>query len=95
MKFDAKKLVQFNELIRAVSPHLNKKSLNVLEWVLAELGYRQPLLVTEHVGDYCLCPRCDASLERDYMAYCTVCGQRLKWGSMKKLKYVDWNERYP
>ncbi len=28
---------------------------------------------------YYVCPRCGVSLEREFMAYCDRCGQRLGW----------------
>lgn len=52
---------------------------------LCVLSYRMPLqvnTVVQHLSSvYCypLCPRCNCSLERDYMAYCDRCGQRLGW----------------
>ena len=91
-KFNTEKLEQLGELVRNPPPCLDRESNNLLEWALGELQFRKPLLVTEHYGDYCLCPRCDATIERDYTIYCVVCGQRFKW-NMRKLKYVSWEER--
>lgn len=48
------------------------------------VSYRIPLQVTS-IRRYCVdgcfaeCPRCDNAIERDYMRYCTCCGQRLGW----------------
>ena len=28
---------------------------------------------------YPICPRCDCSMDREYMRYCDRCGQRLSW----------------
>lgn len=28
---------------------------------------------------YPICPRCDCTLDREYMQYCDRCGQRLSW----------------
>ena len=56
-----------------------------------ELLVRQKLLITEY-STYCICPRCYCPLPRDYVAYCDRCGQSLKWQSMKKVKYVSWEE---
>ena len=47
------------------------------------VSYRTPLAVTQYVmlgrdGMFPVCPRCDSSLEREYVAYCDRCGQRLK-----------------
>lgn len=46
--------------------------------------YRIPLQVSEvlvlHNGDgYPICPRCDCTLEREYMNFCDRCGQKLGW----------------
>ncbi len=52
--------------------------------LLPQLRYRIPKQVThvrvfwnEH--GYYVCPGCDASLDREYTAYCDRCGQRLDW----------------
>ena len=52
-----------------------------------QLLYRLPIAVTEiHVFPYCsggpsypVCPRCGATMEREYMAFCSRCGQKLEW----------------
>lgn len=52
-----------------------------------QLLYRLPIAVTEiHVFPYCsggpsypVCPRCGATMEREYMAFCSRCGQKLDW----------------
>ena len=46
--------------------------------------YRMPLPVSEALqfaDGTCLpiCPRCDRSIDREYMAYCDRCGQHLAW----------------
>ena len=34
-------------------------------------------------GDcYPVCPRCDCTLEREYMRFCDRCGQRLAWDTL-------------
>ena len=49
-----------------------------------QLRYRIPKRVT-HVRvfwnnhGYYVCPGCNASLDREYMAFCNCCGQRLTW----------------
>ena len=48
------------------------------------VSYRIPLPVVEVVvfrsGDgYCVCPRCDSLLDREYMRFCDCCGQHLAW----------------
>ena len=52
---------------------------------LAEaVSYRVPRRVKEVIffgdsGFYPICPRCQRSIEREYMSYCNRCGQRLSW----------------
>ena len=52
--------------------------------LVAAFRYRIPLLVTAILllpsGDsYPICPRCDCSIDREYMRFCDRCGQRLCW----------------
>lgn len=47
-------------------------------------SYRIARLVTDAViygnGDaYSVCPRCHCALDREYIRFCTHCGQRLGW----------------
>ena len=46
--------------------------------------YRIPLAVTKVLRlpsgtCYPICPRCNGSLDREYMHFCDRCGQRLGW----------------
>ena len=46
--------------------------------------YRLPLPVTavlmlNHGDTFPICPRCDRTLDREYMNYCDRCGQHLGW----------------
>lgn len=61
--------------------------------IIHAVSYRIPLPVTEIVqfrsGDsYCVCPRCDRLLDREYMGYCDCCGQRLAWELLDYAKVV-------
>lgn len=52
--------------------------------ILEAVSYRQPRQVTKRRiyskgHTYPLCPRCNRSLEREYMSYCDRCGQCLAW----------------
>ena len=48
--------------------------------------YRMPFPVTK-VKVYCngdsypVCPRCDCTMDREYMKFCDRCGQHLAWGA--------------
>ena len=37
---------------------------------------------------YYVCPRCSITMEREFMAYCDRCGQRLDWKHYKKAKVI-------
>ncbi len=58
----------------------------------ADLLYRHPMDVTEVVyfpsgaSTFPRCPRCAATLEREYMNYCDRCGQKLDWKHFSKAK---------
>ena len=52
--------------------------------VLDAWAARQPKLVTTILAmdsgtSAPICPRCDCTLDREYMQYCDRCGQRLSW----------------
>ena len=58
---------------------------------IAAYLYRVPLPVTEVMvygdGDsYPVCPRCDCTLDREYMRFCDRCGQRLFWATLDTAK---------
>ena len=58
------------------------------------LTYRIPMRVEEvviiphwpHDNIYYRCPRCQRLLEREFLAYCSSCGQCLDWQSYRKAK---------
>lgn len=55
-------------------------------------SYRQPMLVVEvqvlpyvqGFTTYPICPRCNRSIDREYMSYCDRCGQALDWSQLSK-----------
>lgn len=53
-------------------------------------SYRVPMPVTEGLilrdGVYYLCPRCRHTVEREHMAFCDRCGQKLDWRGYKKAR---------
>lgn len=62
--------------------------------------YRIPLPVREVLqfpSGYCypICPRCDRTLEREYMSFCDRCGQRLAWNHFDKADAVFAPRCYP
>ena len=81
---------EFKQLKRDVLRLIKKK------WVLipvSEAVKCQFALITEAVvyydrSAYFRCPNCKISLERDFQQYCDRCGQKLKWPSLEKIKYI-------
>jgi len=64
--------------------------------LLAQLLYRFPMEVAElriypcaaGQPSYPVCPRCGATMEREYMSFCSRCGQKLDWGRYPYAKAV-------
>ena len=60
---------------------------------IAAWRYRIPMPVTQvlQVSDtsYPICPRCDCTVDREYMNFCDRCGQKLGW------KLLDFAEQIP
>ena len=59
------------------------------------VSFRLPMPVTERLtfrngGGFPICPRCDVSMEREYMRFCDRCGQRLNWRDFDnaKVRYI-------
>lgn len=57
------------------------------------ISFRQSMPVTELMlfpdeTTYYVCPRCDITLEREFMPFCDRCGQCLNWKDYKKAKIV-------
>ncbi len=75
-------------------------------WHLAAMviTYRLPLKVTEvrvfrspvcGTTGYYVCPRCKTTMEREYMAYCSRCGQRLDWSDCENAQEIYPESRDP
>ena len=81
---------EFKQLKRDMLRLIKKK------WVLIPLSEAvkyQFALITEAVvyydrSAYFRCPNCKTTLERDFQQYCDRCGQKLKWPSFQKVKYI-------
>jgi hypothetical protein len=60
------------------------------------IKYRIPMLVKEAVvfkrrpenDVYYRCPRCQALLDREFIAHCSECGQCLNWDKYRKAKRI-------
>ena len=54
--------------------------------------YRTPMQVAHlhryRDTDYCICPRCNTTMEREFMHYCDRCGQCLCWKDYKKVVII-------
>lgn len=64
-------------------PTLTTKSKHSIRIFANAVSYRIPFPVTKVIEfpntTYPICPRCTISLEREYMAFCDRCGQKLNW----------------
>lgn len=60
-------------LLRAISYRI---AVPVTKWI--------QLSVSEHC--YPVCPRCEISMDREYVSFCDRCGQKLSWD------YIDHGE---
>ena len=73
---------------------LKEKTIRLRKPPLLEAyAYRLPLPVREVLqysngACYPICPRCDRTMEREYMSYCDRCGQRLAWVSFSLARVV-------
>ena len=52
-----------------------------------ELPIRE-VMVFPNGHAYYVCPRCNITLEREFMSYCDRCGQHLGWNSYRKAKVI-------
>lgn len=67
-----------------------------------QLLYRRPMNVGEiHVFPHChetpaypVCPRCGRTMEREYMAFCSRCGQKLNWQNYQYARIVYMEPDY-
>lgn len=56
-------------------------------------GYRTKMAVAEIMifpdgNRYYVCPRCNVTMEREFMNFCDRCGQCLDWAEHKKARKV-------
>ena len=73
-------------------PSRAKKSKYSIRIFADAVSYRIPLPVTKVIAysktSYPICPRCTQSLEREYMAFCDRCGQKLNWDLFEHAKVI-------
>lgn len=66
----------------------------LLQKITETIDYRTPRIVTEMIvyqdlfGEtgYYICPRCDCTLDREFVHFCDRCGQRLNWRKYMHVK---------
>lgn len=66
--------------------------------LISAASYREPRPVTQMrqyaSGDcYSLCPRCGQCVDREYVRFCSQCGQRLSWHVYTDLEIIEVPER--
>ena len=73
-------------------PTLATKPKHSIRIFADAVSYRIPLPVTKVIAysntTYPVCPRCAVSLEREYMAFCDRCGQKLNWDLFEHAKVI-------
>ena len=73
-------------------PSLATKPKHSIRTFADAVSYRIPLPVTKVIAysktTYPICPRCAVSLEREYMAFCDRCGQRLNLDFFEHSKVI-------
>lgn len=82
---------EFKQLKKTIKK-LIKKQVLVTSYII--VSKQVPALITEAVvysndNTYFRCPSCKSTMEREYQKYCDRCGQRLKWPSLRKIKYTQ------
>ena len=63
---------------------------------LLALSYRRPMRIRElmvfpamrPMDSYYVCPRCQITLEREFIKYCDRCGQCLDWAKYEQARIV-------
>lgn len=68
-----------------------KEANHTIRLFMEAITYRVPLPVTKVFvfpdnTSYPVCPKCEISLEREYMSFCDRCGQKLNWDVFKSAK---------
>ena len=55
--------------------------------------YSENSTLDSHYNSYSVCPRCKATMEREYQSFCDRCGQRLDWSKYENAEvvYTGWN----
>ena len=70
---------------------MSKRKFRMVE----QLAYRKPKRVRTVIcfssssnGMFAVCPTCNRLLDREYMGYCDVCGQKLCWRDIEHAEII-------
>lgn len=78
---------------------IQNRTLAVLSFFCSAISYRIARPVTRQLYypsmDSCfsICPRCDMTIEREYMQFCDRCGQKLSWEQFENAEIIVWPRR--
>ena len=80
-----------------LSPRIIEKAEHFLFFAQA-ISYRIPLPIREicvrgYHHSFPVCPRCAQTLDREYMAFCDRCGQRINWKTLPQAKIRKTNRQ--
>ena len=61
-------------------------------------SYRIPMQIRLYIQHwhrdcYPICPRCERSLERDFLGYCYHCGQKLGWDRLNEVCFIKAGDK--
>lgn len=94
-KLDQPWLVEHKANFEPSREPIHSDEITLLDILLDAVSYRVELPVTKFVyycsmgSGYPLCPRCDMTIEREYMQYCDRCGQKLGWDHWEEAEKID------
>ena len=78
---------------KTFSPEISFSPTFLWQLLMRFAEYRMELLVKEVMvfpnGDaYYICPKCNITLEREFVSYCDRCGQCLGWKGYRNAKVI-------
>lgn len=74
-----------------------KRRKRIAKWRGA-YSYRIPMQIKLYMlhwwrDCYPICPRCEISLERDFLGYCYHCGQKLGWDRLNEVCFIKAGDK--
>ncbi len=87
---------KFRAVRSSLKPSSDKKRVISMAFDDTGLSFRVPMPVTQlrcyregaGLSSFPVCPRCAASMEREYQSYCDRCGQCLSWRGLRKAQLL-------